>query len=122
MDNTEYKEQFKRRIYFYTLKSLKELEKIPTKDMIVQVIVEQLIRSLTSIGANIIEGQASSSRKDFTNFISYSLKSANETKFWLGLLRDLAKLDRTIANELLQETNEISKMLGSTVLKLKGRK
>ncbi len=122
MDNTEYKEQFKRRIYFYTLKSLKELEKIPTKDMIVQVIVKQLIRSLTSIGANFIEAQASSSRKDFTNFISYSLKSANETKFWLGLLRDLAKLDRTIANELLQETNEISKMLGSTVLKLKGRK
>lgn len=122
MNNNEYRDQFKKRIYLYTLHALKELEKLPTKEAVTPIIVKQVVRSLTSIGANFIEAQASSSKKDFTNFISYSLKSANETKFWLGLLRDLGKMDKSVANELLTETTEIASMLGSTVLKLKGKK
>ncbi|MEW6163180.1 MAG: four helix bundle protein [Nitrospirota bacterium] len=41
-----------------------------------------MLRSATSIGANIIEAQAASSRRDFRNFLNHALKSANETKFW----------------------------------------
>ena len=44
---------------------------------------DQLIRSATSIGANIIEGKSGSSRKDWRNFFIIALKSANETKYWL---------------------------------------
>ncbi|MEW6162901.1 MAG: four helix bundle protein [Nitrospirota bacterium] len=46
------------------------------------IIGDQLLRSATSIGANIIEAQAASSRRDFRNFLNHALKSANETKFW----------------------------------------
>jgi len=40
-----------------------------------------LIRAIASIGANIIEAQAASSKRDFTNFLNHALKSGNEAKF-----------------------------------------
>jgi four helix bundle protein len=52
------------------------------------IIIDQLIRSATSIGANLIEARAASSRLEFKRFYEISLKSANETKYWLCLLRD----------------------------------
>ncbi|MBI2045990.1 MAG: four helix bundle protein [Parcubacteria group bacterium] len=95
---------------------------IDKKDFTIQVISKQLIRSATSIGSNIIEAQAGSTKKDFTNFFSYALKSANESKFWLGLLRDSGKGNKEKCNKLLQETIELSNMLGSSILTLKGKK
>ena len=87
-----------------------------------QIISKQLLRSATSIGANIIEAQAGSSKKDFTNFFSHALKSANESKFWLGLLRDSKKGNQEEIEKLLQETIELSNILGSSILTLKGKK
>ena len=51
-------------------------------------ISDQLVRSATSIGANIIEGKSASSKRDFIRYHEIALKSANETKYWLGLMRD----------------------------------
>ena len=90
--------------------------------MSVQIIAKQLLRAATSIGANIIEAQASPSRKDFTNFFHHSLKSANETKYWLELLKDSGKVSSEAINPLIQEVAEISNILGSSILTLKGRK
>ena len=92
------------------------------KNQTSKIISAQLLRSATSIGANIIEAQAGSSKKDFTNFFAHSLKSANESKFWLGLLRDSGNADKNKSNTLLQETNEISNILGASILTLKGKK
>ena len=50
-----------------------------------------MIRSGTSIGANYIEADASISKKEFVKFLSYSLKSMNESKFWLAILKDMSK-------------------------------
>ena len=55
-------------------------------------VTDQLIRSATSIGANIIEGKSASSKRDFIRFYEIALKSANETNYWLGLLRDALNL------------------------------
>ena len=90
--------------------------------MSVEIISKQLLRSATSIGANIIEVQAGSSKKDFTNFFSYSLKFANESKFWLGLPRDSGKSNKDRANLLLQETSELANILGSSILTLRGKR
>ncbi len=46
-------------------------------------IVDQLLRSATSIGANVIEGKSGNSRKNLIAFFSISLRSANETKYWV---------------------------------------
>ena len=86
------------------------------------VITDQLLRSSTSIGANIVEAKSSSSKKDFIKFYEITLKSANETKYWLGLLRDAADANKSKVNQLLKEIEEISKILGSSLLIFKNKK
>jgi len=66
---------------------LKFVDKLP-KSSVVDIIIKQLIRSGTSILANYIEANSASSRKDFINFFTHSLKSSNESKVWITLLRD----------------------------------
>lgn len=89
---------------------------------ITKVIVDQLIRSGTSILSNYIEAGASSSRKDYTNFFHHALKSANESKVWLALLRDTRNGDREEIAWLLKELQELSDILASSILTLKGKK
>jgi len=92
------------------------------KGQVTRIISEQLLRSATSVGANVVEAQGASSRRDYTNFFSYALKSANETKFWLGLLRDSLKAEREVCDKLLGEVTEIANILATSILTLKGRK
>lgn len=121
-NNSKPKIELKKRAYLYALDVIGFIDSLDKKDYSVQIISKQLLRSATSIGANIIEAQAGSTRKDFINFFTYALKSANESKFWLGLLRDSKKADAVRVNQLLQETIEIANILGSSVLTLKGRR
>jgi len=51
----------------------------------------------------------------------YALKSANETKFWLGLLRDSGKAQADVTDNILNEVAEISKILAKSILTLKGK-
>jgi len=120
-DKEKFKKEFKARIYYFIIKLVKFIDKLP-KDTSSQIFVKQILRSGTSIGANYIEAQASSSKKDFINFFHHALKSANETKFWLALLRDLKKGDWKVAKELISEVAEIANILGSSLLTLKGKK
>ncbi len=92
------------------------------KDACIDIIGKQLLRSATSIGANIVEAKGSSSKKDFTNFFSHALKSANESLYWFGLLRDAKKINNAQLEYLLNETQELANILGSSILTLKGKK
>jgi four helix bundle protein len=83
------------------------------------IIADQLLRAGTSIGANLVEATASSSKREFKKFHEIALKSANETKYWLGLLRDSKKANQEKTNELLTEVNEISNMIAAGILKMK---
>lgn len=109
------------RTYNYSLDLIKFINQLPNKHTY-WTISDQLLRSGTSIGANIIEAKASSSKRDFLKFYQIALKSANETKYWLYLLKDsgLTKTDQT--TKLLSELDEICKMLASSVLTLKGKR
>jgi len=78
---------------------------------------DQLIRSATSIGANVIEGKAGSSRKDWKNFLVIALKSANETKYWLCLIRETIEVDNNKVNELIKEADELSKIIAAIIVK-----
>jgi len=121
-NNSKFKTDLKKRAYLYALEIIKFIDILDRRDLSVRIIGNQLLRSATSIGANIIEAQAGSTKRDFTNFFSYALKSANESKFWLGLIRDSKKGDEEKSNKLLKETNEIANILGSSILTLKGKK
>ena len=79
-------------------------------------IFDQLIRSATSIGANVVEGGSGSTKKDFINFFCIALKSANETKYWLCLIRDTISINRYKLDKLLGEVEEISKIIAAIIL------
>lgn len=119
--NLKPRNDLKYRCYYYSIAIIKFLGSL-TKNDVNKVIVNQLLRSATSIGANIVEAKASSSRRDFIKFYDIALKSANESKYWLGLLRDATNADKNKINLLLQETEEISRMLASSLITLKGKK
>lgn len=97
MNNQEYRQQLIGRAYRFSLAIMKFVDTFPLKELSLKVIAHQVLRSAMSIGANIIEAQASSSKKDFINFLHHALKSANETKYWLGLLRDSGKVNKETA-------------------------
>ena len=119
--NSKCKTDLKYRCYYFSIKIIKLLEKLPN-EKIYWIISDQLLRSATSIGANIIEAQAGSSKRDFIKFFEIALKSANETKYWLGLLRDATKAKPAETEGLLKEADEISRILGASVLTLKNKR
>ncbi|EKD86133.1 MAG: hypothetical protein ACD_37C00457G0003 [uncultured bacterium] len=120
--NNNLKKDLKSRSHLFALAIINYIDTLNKDDLTIQIISKQILRSATSIGANIIEAQAGSSKKDFTNFFFYALKSANETKFWLEILRDSNKADKQTTETLLRESTEISNILGSSILTLRGRK
>jgi len=120
--NLEQKYDLKKRSYCYCLEMIKFLKCLERNDYLNDVIKKQLLRSATSIGANIHEAQSGCSKKEFTNFYAYSLRSANETKFWLGIIKDSGLGDNLKVDKLLLETRELSNILASSILRLRGKK
>ena len=78
-------------------------------------ISSQLLRSGTSIGANVEEALAGRSRKEFFAKMSIASKEARETNYWLRLIRDSAILDGQQCRTLLEKSEELIKMLTSIV-------
>jgi four helix bundle protein len=120
-DKLKFKDEFKGRVYRFALDIIGFVEQLP-KGQVSRVISDQLLRSATSIGANVVEAQAATSRKDYTNFFAHALKSANETKFWLGLLKDSGKAKGEPIGKLQKEANEIANVLAASILTLKGKR
>jgi len=117
----KFKDEFQTRTYRFALDVIRFVDRLPMEQTS-RIITDQLLRSTTSIGANVIEAQAASSRKDYTNFFSHALKSANECKFWFGLLRDSNRGDKETVNKLLKEATEIANVLATSILTLKGKR
>ncbi len=121
MTKLQDKNYLKRRCYRFSLSLIAFIDQLPNERSC-WIIGDQLLRAGTSIGANLVEATASSSKREFKKFHEIALKSANETKYWLGLLRDSKKVDRKKTNNLLKEVNEIANMIAAGILKMKGKK
>ena len=91
---------------FYFSKNVLEFIRNARFDRIHYSLFDQLLRAATSVGANLVEGSAGVSNKDYINYNAIALKSANETKYWLCLIK---------------EADEISKIIASIILNLKKR-
>ena len=77
------------------------------------------------MGANYFESEAASSKKDYQNYFNHSLKSGNETKFWLACLKEAGLISSHLLNEynyLFNETKEITNIFASSILTMKGKK
>jgi len=117
-NRAKYQSDIKDRAYKYAISIIKTIDKLSGSESS-RVIGKQLLRSATSIGANVIEARAASSRRDFINFLTHALKSANESKFWLGLLRDCGKIQLAEIEPQIRETHEIANILAASIIKLK---
>lgn len=83
------------------------------------VLSKQLLRSGTSIGANIEEAIGGQSRKDFFMKINIAYKEARETNYWLKLLKDSNLIEIKTAELLINECEEILKILGTIIKTMK---
>jgi four helix bundle protein len=107
--------------YKFSLDIISFCRSLPS-ERVFWIISDQLLRPGTSIGANIIEAQASSSKKDLAKFFQIALKSANETEYWIRLLIDSDfSLNKAKLNLLLAELQEICKILAKSLITLKGK-
>jgi four helix bundle protein len=78
-------------------------------------LAKQLLRSGTSIGANLSEAQYSVSRKEFLVKEKIALKECAETKYWLDLLKETNIINQNEYNSIIQDCEEILKMLIASV-------
>lgn len=85
------------------------------------VLSKQLLRSGTSIGANIEEAIGGQSERDFFAKLTIAYKEARETKYWLRLLKDSNYLELGIANSLLSDIEEILRIIGSIQKTIKNK-
>lgn len=76
------------------------------------VISKQILRSGTSIGANIEEAIGAQSKKDFIAKLSISYKEARETRYWINILRDSNYIEIRAADSILNDCEEICKIIG----------
>ena len=110
----------RKRAYCFSVSLIQYIDSL-SYNLSTNVISKQVLRSATSVGANLVEAKGASSRKDFTNFYSYSLKSANETIYWLCLLRDAKQIECEKLRELIDEAKQIANMIGACIVSLRGK-
>ena len=119
-EKEKFKENFIKRLVQFSVNIIRFSEKLKI-NRIFWPIADQLLRSATSIGANVVEAKSSSSKKDYIHFFEIALKSANETKYWLIVIQESAPEFKEASVNLYQEADEISKIIGSSILTLKGK-
>ena len=82
---------------------------------------KQLLRSGTSIGANVKEAIRGYSKADFTSKMSISLKEASETEYWVEILRDTGYITEQQADSMLNDCTELIKMLMTIIKTSQGK-
>lgn len=97
------------------IKLYRELE----KDTVGRIIGKQLLRSGTSIGANIHEAQGGQTKPDFITKITIAYKEARETMYWLKLIEESSIISSSRLVEIRDEANQITKILSSIILTAK---
>lgn len=104
----------------YSLNIIK-LYLVLIKDSVGRIIGKQLLRSGTSVGANVHEAQGAQSNKDFIAKMSISHKEARESAYWLRIIRESKILSYEKFKHIINETDQIIKILSSILLTSKDK-
>ena len=107
--------------YKFALRIIK-LYKYLIRDKKEYVLSKQILRSGTSIGANIEEAIGGYSEKDFVAKLSVAYKEARETKYWINLLIDSNYLEHKFADSLLKDCEEICKIASLIIITCRDNK
>ncbi|MBI3189329.1 MAG: four helix bundle protein [Ignavibacteriales bacterium] len=107
-------EGIKERSYDFALRIIKLSKSIPLSRE-GNILAKQVMRSGTSIGANVEEATSAFSKDDFTYKMNTSLKEARETHYWLRLIRDSELLPAKRMTDIIKEIEEVKNILGAIV-------
>ncbi len=99
----------------YSLRVIK-LYRVVQKDDVGRILGKQLLRSATSVGANVHEAQGGQSKADFIAKLSIAHKEIREAAYWLRLVAEAGLVSPVLLAELLNETEQITKILSSILL------
>ena len=100
--------------YLFAIRIVK-LSRILQTETKEYVLSKQLLRSGTAVGALIREAEFGQSKPDFINKLSIALKEANETEYWLSLLKDTDFMDEISYKSIADDCSELIKMLVSSI-------
>jgi len=103
----------------FSIRIIKLFKHIKQKDRDIEPILKQVLRSGTSIGANITEAQGAITKKDFINKLHIALKEARETEYWLELLTATNYITKKEFESINSDSKEIIKLLTSILKSLK---
>jgi four helix bundle protein len=107
----------KERTFAFALEIIKFAQSIDFRNEASRTLGRQLLRSGTSIGANVEEAQAGQSRADFTSKYVIALKESRETIYWMRLLKEYAEWET-----LIQEAEEIARIIGAIIVNTKNNR
>ena len=105
------------RSFTFTVKVLEFIKSLP-KGQSYFLVSNQLGRSGTSVGANLEEANAAISKKEFVKFVNIAKREAKESNYWLRLIVAANLADMTSIKDLVSESEEITKVLFSIVIKV----
>lgn len=120
-ENSSGKTEIAERLIAYSLRIIKLYRQIE-KDNVGKVIGNQMLRSATSIGANVHEAQGAQSKADFIAKMPIAHKEAYETSFWLRIVDEAKLVKPEKLSSLIDETSQIVKILSSILITSKNHK
>ena len=118
--NTQHQNPLKDKSYEFALKIIK-LSRQLHDDSKEFILANQILKSGTSIGANVEEALGNQSVRDFQSKMSIAYKEARETDYWLRLLKDSDTISTEVYNDYNQALTELLKMLGSIQKTMKSK-
>lgn len=108
------KNVIKEKSYKFALKIIQLSQKLNQSKQF--VIAKQILKSGTSIGANVEEGMGGQSQKDFRAKFFIAYKEARESHYWLRLIRDGDIIEKQEAKNLIHDCHELKSILGSILV------
>jgi len=108
-------EKLDERTYKFALRVIKLVSSLP-RTAISEVLGRQVLRSGTSIGANVEEAFGATSKREFTYKLNIAFKEAKETHYWLRLIRDVGLVPAKRIDLLIQEALEIKLILAKSIV------
>ncbi len=120
-NDTTWKQEYFSRLVSFSVDILKFSDTFRTNRTLAPV-ADQIIRSATSIGANVHEAQGAGSKKDFAHFLQIALKSGRETLYWLEVLEAYKGAPSPKLESLHGECNEIVNILYALLKKMRATK
>ena len=120
MEKKDNKANIAERTVAYSLRIIKLYRELE-KDNIGRILGKQLLRSGTSIGANIHEAQGARTKADFIAKVSISYKETRESAYWLRLLQEAGIISPNRLSELFNETEQLIKIISSILITSKNQ-